>query len=76
MEPNKRFLIMGYQIYKFSDASEFAGETPTIEICENDLDWANAYNKWLSGKNPTDGKWKKVIAHTKPFVPKLAKESK
>ena len=58
---------MGYQIYKFSNASDWGGETPTVSIQEGDEGWAEAYAEWLKGKNPTNSlEWKKgVIAHTK-----------
>jgi hypothetical protein len=51
---------------------------PTIKIVEGDLNWQEAYNNWLRGKNPTSADdWKLgVFLHFEPVAePSVEKKS-
>lgn len=55
--------LMGNTISKLSNASAFPGNPdPTIVIKKGDPEWDEAYQNWISGKNPTNSvEWKKGV---------------
>lgn len=51
---------MGYKITSFQNASDWDDELPTITIKITHPDWDNIYQRWVSGKKPTDSpEWNK-----------------
>lgn len=58
-----------YKIFKLQNAPGFSPSscfpdqpTPTIVITMFDNNWKEAYQNWISGKNPTDSlEWKKGV---------------
>lgn len=47
------------------NTSDWDVTKPTIVITPDQPEWAEAYKKWLSGKNPTDSpEWKKGVIMT------------
>jgi hypothetical protein len=41
------------------------GHVPSIQVCEGDKEWDEAYTNWLQQKNPTKSpEWKKGVFFT------------